>query len=78
MDSATMIVDDGSIERLDGDERRDLAEQLAAIGPWTYLAGTRGVHRAERVGTERYEQASATADGLLAAVHDCERRLTSA
>jgi hypothetical protein len=62
-------------EQLSRDELAMLKTQLALIGPWTYCRGTHGIHRAERGGTLRHEQAALTAEGLVEAVELAESRI---
>lgn len=65
-------------ERLTDDEVDQLQASLTEIGPWLYVGqGTSGIHRAERAGTHRYEQASLTARGLIEAVRKREAELVS-
>src|SRR5919202_1567601 len=70
-----MSTPDDEHERLNEDERAKLERELAEVGPWVYLSGTGGVHRAERAGTQRFEQAATSAHGLLAAVRRREFEL---
>ena len=63
-------------ERLSEAERTELREKLSAVGPWVYSIGTGGLHVAQRLGTDKQEQASPTAHGLLTAVEQREAQLT--
>jgi hypothetical protein len=62
-------------ERLTEAQRAELQEKLTAIGPWVYSVGTGGLHVAQRLGTDKQEQASLTTSGLLSAVEQREAQL---
>lgn len=64
-------------ERLSPQQLSELEAHLRELG-WVYLRGTGGIHRAERLGTDRQEQAALTADGLLVAVKQREEQLRRA
>lgn len=64
------------VELLDAKETQQLAKELRTLG-WAYIHGMHGIHRAERLGTQRLEQASATRDGLLTAVRATNARLSA-
>ena len=72
-----MTYDVDAPEKLDRDELAMLKARLALVGSWTYCRGTGGIHRAERGGTHRYEQAALTADGLVEACEQAEVRINS-
>jgi hypothetical protein len=68
-------------EVLSRKEERELRDKLASIGPgWvlSFISYGGGALRAERAGTTRYEQATLTAEALLAVVTEAEARIQSA
>jgi hypothetical protein len=70
-----MQFDPDAPEQLDREQLAVLKARLELIGPWTYARGTGGIHRAERGGTLKHEQAALTADGLVEAVEQREQQI---
>jgi hypothetical protein len=65
-------------ERLDREELNLLKAQLELVGVgWSYGRGLHGIHTASRRATQPQQQASLSAEGLLAAVEQREAQLSS-
>jgi hypothetical protein len=73
-----MHFDPDAPEVLSKDELNLLRAQLELVGVgWSYGRGMRGIHTASRHATDPQQQASLSAEGLLAAVSQRERELES-